>query len=144
MTMNDEGDRSVVADIRRHATGIVAAYVSRNPVGAERLPELIAQVHGTLAGLGVRPRQSERPRPAVPVRQSITPDYLVCLEDGRRLKMLKRHLRAAYGLSPSEYRERWGLPGDYPMVAPNYASRRSDLARQMGLGTRTTPHGGSA
>ncbi len=115
---------------------IVSAYVSNNMVPAEAVSGLIAQVHAALTGLSAEPVEVEpEPRePAVPVRKSITPDFLVCLEDGRKFKSLKRHLRTKYNMSPEEYREKWGLPKDYPMVAPNYAKARSDLAKQMGLG----------
>ena len=115
---------------------IVSAYVSNNMVPAEAVPSLIAQVHAALTGITVDPVEEEpEPRePAVPVRKSITPDFLICLEDGRKFKSLKRHLRTKYNMSPEEYREKWGLPKDYPMVAPNYAKARSDLAKQMGLG----------
>lgn len=116
---------------------IVAAHVGNNPVAMGDLPKLIETVHDTLAGLD-KPAEVEEPKPepAVPIKKSITPDYLVCLEDGKKLKMLKRHLKTAYDMSPEEYREKWGLPADYPMVAPNYAKQRSELARSIGLGTR--------
>lgn len=116
---------------------IVAAHVGNNPVAMGDLPKLIETVHETLAGLD-KPAEVEEPKPepAVPIKKSITPDYLVCLEDGKKLKMLKRHLKTAYDMSPEEYREKWGLPSDYPMVAPNYAKQRSELARSIGLGTR--------
>ena len=114
---------------------IVAAHVQNNSVAISDLPQLIKTVHESLAGLsGDSP--AEKPQPAVSVRRSVTPDYIVCLEDGRKLKMLKRHLKTAYNMSPEEYRDRWGLPSDYPMVAPNYAKQRSKLAKQIGLGTR--------
>ena len=115
---------------------IVSAYVSNNMVPAEAVPGLIAQVHAALTGITVDPVEEEpEPRePAVPVRKSITPDFLICLEDGRKFKSLKRHLRTKYNMSPEEYRAKWALPKDYPMVAPNYAKARSDLAKQMGLG----------
>lgn len=116
---------------------IVAAHVSNNTVALPDLPNLIDQVYRSLAAVGNEPPAStERPSPAVPIRKSIAPDYIVCLEDGKKLKMLKRHLKTAYNMSPEEYRERWGLPADYPMVAPNYARQRSSLAKQIGLGTR--------
>ncbi len=118
-------------------TQIVAAHVGHNPVDMTELPALIEQVYKTLANVGTEPApQPERPQPAVPVKKSVTPDYIICLEDGKQLKMLKRHLKTAYNMSPEEYRERWGLPADYPMVAPNYARQRSKLAKQIGLGTR--------
>ena len=114
---------------------VVAAYVSNNSVSTEDLPQLIGQVYASLAGLGmVEPAKPETPKPVVPINKSITPDYIICLEDGKRLKMLKRHLKTAYNMSPEEYRERWGLPATYPMVAPNYAKQRSKLAKEIGLG----------
>ena len=124
-------------ELRKHTVQIVAAHVSHNSVAPNDLPALIEQVYGALTGLGkpLTPVQT-RPEPAVPIRKSVTPDYIVCLEDGKKLKMLKRHLQAAYNMSPDEYRERWGLAADYPMVAPNYAKQRSTLAKSIGLGTR--------
>ena len=114
---------------------IVAAHVQNNSVAISDLPQLIKTVHESLAGLsGDSP--AEKPQPAVSVRRSVTPDYIVCLEDGRKLKMLKRHLATAYGMTPEDYREKWGLPADYPMVAPNYAKQRSSLAKKIGLGKR--------
>lgn len=115
---------------------IVSAYVSNNTVSADTVPTLIAQIHAALSGVSEAPAEAEpEPQePAVPVRKSITPDFLICLEDGRKFKSLKRHLRTKYNLSPEEYRAKWGLPKDYPMVAPNYAKARSELAKQMGLG----------
>jgi len=115
---------------------IVSAYVSNNTIAAETLPSLIANIHSALSqvsGGAVEP-EPEPKEPAVPVRKSITPDYLICLEDGRKFKSLKRHLRTKYNMSPEEYRAKWGLAKDYPMVAPNYAKARSELAKQMGLG----------
>ena len=115
---------------------IVSAYVGNNSVTAADLPALIQSVHRALAGIsaGGEPVEAAPKEPAVPVRRSITPDFLICLEDGRKFKSLKRHLRTKYDMSPEEYRAKWGLPKDYPMVAPNYAKARSDLAKQMGLG----------
>ena len=115
---------------------IVSAYVGNNTVSAETLPSLIARIHAALSGVSEAPVEAEpEPQePAVPVRKSITPDFLICLEDGRKFKSLKRHLRTKYNMSPEEYRAKWGLPKDYPMVAPNYAKARSELAKQMGLG----------
>jgi predicted transcriptional regulator len=115
---------------------IVAAHVSNNPVPVNDLSQLIQEVYRTLNNVGTTPAAAERPQPVVPVKKSITPDYIICLEDGKKLKMLKRHLKTAYNLTPDEYRERWGLPADYPMVAPNYAAHRSALAKQIGLGTK--------
>ncbi|HRC26897.1 MAG TPA: MucR family transcriptional regulator, partial [Alphaproteobacteria bacterium] len=131
------------------AVDVVCAYVSNNKVKDSELPTLIGRVLGTLqqasGSSSVRVSKasavssfplpaSERRKPAVPVERSVYPDYIVCLEDGRELKMLKRHLRTAYDMSPAEYKERWGLPTDYPMTAPNYAKKRSKLAREIGLG----------
>jgi len=116
-------------------TDIVASHVANNEVAVDDLPNLIRQVYGTLAGLGrAQAVADERPQPAVPVKKSITPDYIICLEDGKKLKMLKRHLKTQYDMTPEGYRERWGLPMDYPMVAPNYADQRRELAKKIGLG----------
>ncbi len=115
---------------------IVAAHVSNNPVSPEALPHLIQDVYKTLSGMGREAPVPERPQPAVPVKRSVYPDYIVCLEDGKKLKMLKRHLKTSYNMSPEQYRERWGLAPDYPMVAPNYARHRSSLAKKIGLGTK--------
>ena len=118
-------------------TNIVAAHLTNNTVAVADLRQLIHDVYGALATVGgAVPQARERPAPAVPIKKSIMPDYIVCLEDGKKLKMLKRHLRTAYNMSPDEYRERWSLPVDYPMVAPNYAKQRSKLAKEIGLGTR--------
>ena len=115
---------------------IVAAHVSHNPIAMEGLSSLIQDVYRALTTAGQEVALPEKPQPAVPIRRSVFPDYIVCLEDGKKLKMLKRHLKTAYGLTPDQYRERWGLGPEYPMVAPNYASRRSDLAKKIGLGTK--------
>ena len=125
-----------------------SAYVSNNTVSPEGVAALIGTIHSTMTQLstgGVQP-EPEVKEPAVPIRKSITPDYLICLEDGRKFKSLKRHLRTKYAMSPEEYRAKWGLPKDYPMVAPNYAKARSDLAKQMGLGQggRKPARGGRA
>ena len=118
-------------------TNIVAAHVANNPVAVTDLPSLIREVYQTLSQVSAAGEQeAERPTPAVPLKKSVTPDYIVCLEDGKKLKMLKRHLKTAYNMTPEDYRERWGLAPDYPMVAPNYAKQRSRLAKQIGLGTR--------
>ncbi len=117
---------------------IVSAYVTNNTVVSSDLPSLIGDVHDALmkaAHKGMAPQREEF-KPAVPIKKSITPDYIVCLEDGKKFKSLKRHLRTLYNLSPEEYREKWGLPHDYPMVAPNYAAARSSLAKKMGLGQK--------
>jgi predicted transcriptional regulator len=114
---------------------VVSAYVANNSVSPEELQELISQVYATLAGLGIAdPVKPETPKPVVPINKSITPDYIICLEDGKRLKMMKRHLKTAYNMTPEEYRARWGLPVTYPMVSPNYAQQRSKLAKEIGLG----------
>lgn len=117
---------------------IVSAYVSHNVVPANELTKLIGDVHGALGGLSSQTADApqEELKPAVPPKKSITPDYLICLEDGKRFKSLKRHLKTHYDLSPEQYRDKWGLPSDYPMVAPNYAAARSRLAKEMGLGQR--------
>ncbi|MBO9726312.1 MAG: MucR family transcriptional regulator [Novosphingobium sp.] len=116
---------------------IVAAHVSNNNVNVEDLPSLITNVYGALAGLGGAPVvEEEKPEPAVSVRASVKPDYIVCLEDGKKLKMLKRHLMTHYNMTPEEYRARWNLPADYPMVAPNYAEKRRELAKKIGLGRK--------
>ncbi len=115
---------------------IVSAHVSNNSVSPDALPSLIQEVFRTLSGVGKEPVAVEKPLPAVPVKKSVFPDYLVCLEDGKKLKMLKRHLKTSYDMTPEQYRERWGLAPDYPMVAPNYADHRSALAKRIGLGTK--------
>ncbi len=115
---------------------IVSAHVSHNTVAPDALPALIQDVYRTLAGIGREPAAPERPQPAVPVKKSVFADYIVCLEDGKQLKMLRRHLKTAYDMTPEQYRERWGLPADYPMVAPRYAQHRSSLAKKIGLGTK--------
>jgi len=124
-------------DILRLGAGIVAAYVSRNTVSADAVPDIIRTVHQTLDQIArgaVPVAPEERPKPAVPIGRSVQHDYIVCLEDGKRLKMLKRYLRSRYNMGPDDYRRRWGLPPDYPMVAPAYAARRSDFAKKIGLG----------
>lgn len=125
------------ADHVKLAAGIVSAYVSNNPVPPGELAQLIGRVHAALlqaAGRVEAVTEAAPLQPAVPIKRSVTPDYIVCLEDGRTFKSLKRHLRARYNLTPEQYRAKWGLPPDYPMVAPNYAKARSDLAKAIGLG----------
>jgi len=129
-------EKMETAEVLELTTEIVASYVSNNSVSTGDLPGVIQDVYKTLTGLGTQAQQPERPKPAVPVKKSITPDFIVCLEDGKKLKMLKRHLKTAYDMTPEDYRERWGLPADYPMVAPNYAKHRSSLAKKIGLGTK--------
>jgi predicted transcriptional regulator len=125
------------SDLLALTTEIVAAHVSNNTVPVGDLPQLINQVYSSLANIGTVPAApAERPQPAVPVKKSVQPDFIICLEDGKKLKMLKRHLKTAYNMTPEAYRERWGLAADYPMVAPNYARQRSRLAKEIGLGTR--------
>ena len=125
-----------VSELLELTTEIVSAHAGNNTVAPSDLPQLIQDVYKALVVVGTVPAVLERPRPAVAIKKSIFPDYIVCLEDGKKLKMLKRHLKTAYNLTVQEYRERWGLPPDYPMVAPNYAKHRSNLAKKIGLGTR--------
>jgi len=132
--MNSSDETS---DLLALTTEIVAAHVSNNTVSLGDLPQLINQVYNSLANIGSVPTApAERPQPAVPIKKSVHADFIVCLEDGKKLKMLKRHLKTAYNMTPEAYRERWGLGSDYPMVAPNYARQRSRLAKEIGLGTR--------
>ena len=124
-------------DLLRMSVEIVASYVAANSIAAGALPDLIRSVHGSLQAVGrpeAPPRPTEKQKPAVPISRSVNEDYIVCLEDGKRLKMLKRYLRSRHNLTPDEYRRKWGLPPDYPMVAPAYATRRSEFAKQIGLG----------
>lgn len=132
--MNDNKDTLITL-----TTDIVSAHVSNNTVAVSDLPTLIQNVHKALSVLGQPALQvEEKPEPAVSVRASIKPDYIVCLEDGKKLKMLKRHLMTHYNMTPDQYRAKWGLPSDYPMVAPNYAQQRRTLAKKIGLGTSRT------
>ena len=126
-------------ELLRMTADVVAAYVSNNPLPTAQLAEVINAVYGSLRALEghVAEPQPEPLKPAVPIRKSITPDYLICLEDGKKLKMLKRHLRSTYNMTPDEYRSKWGLPPDYPMVAPHYAEQRSEFAKRIGLGRGT-------
>jgi predicted transcriptional regulator len=132
----DKADMEEKAEIIEMTADIVSAYVGNNIVAASELPSLIHSVHGALAGMSTQSDALEvAPKePAVPIKRSITPGFLVCLEDGRKFKSLKRHLRTKYNMSPEDYRAKWGLAKDYPMVAPDYAKARSDLAKKMGLG----------
>jgi predicted transcriptional regulator len=133
------GFSMAIPDSVELASEVVAAYVSNNPVPSSDLPALIQAVHSTIERLGKEPESAlpevEAKTPAVPVRKSVTPDYLICLEDGKRFRSLRRHLRLL-GLTPEQYREKWRLPSDYPMVAPNYAAQRSALAKKIGLGRK--------
>jgi predicted transcriptional regulator len=125
------------AELLEMTADIVAAYVGSNELALDRLPDLIRNVHKSLSTLGQEvevEKPVDKPKAAVTIAKSVTDDYIICLEDGKRLKMLKRYLRSKFDLSPDEYRKRWNLPGDYPMVAPNYAKRRSEFAKQIGLG----------
>lgn len=123
-------------ELMRMTSDIVSSFVSNNPVTTESLPEVIRSVYRTVSGLAgpAEKAADEKPKPAVPVGKSVTNDYIICLEDGRKLKMLKRYLRSRYDMSPDEYRRRWGLGADYPMVAPSYTERRSEFAKKIGLG----------
>jgi predicted transcriptional regulator len=135
-TVTEEADNAIDALIELTAD-VVSAYVSNNPVPVGELPALIDRVHAALKGtIGSMPEKPEPLIPAVPVRKSVTPDFIISLEDGKKFKSLKRHLSTHYGLTPDEYRAKWGLPADYPMVAPNYAAARSALAKTMGLGRK--------
>ena len=127
-------------DVLKLASSIVAAYVSNNPVPVSELPAMIKSVHATLGSLsgGGTGEVATTQKPAVSVKKSVTPEFLICLEDGKKLKMLKRYLRSRYSLTPDQYRSKWGLPADYPMVASNYAHQRSEFAKQIGLG-RSAP-----
>ena len=127
--MSDTKDQDVSLSL---VTEIVSAFVSNNSVSNKEIPDLITSVHQTL--MKVTGQAPEILKPAVPKKRSVTPDFIVCLEDGKKLKMLKRHIRTSYNLSPEEYRKKWGLPDDYPMVAPKYAAQRSELAKKIGLG----------
>ena len=132
--MNDEANADTLITL---TADIVAAHVSNNSVAVNDLPNLIQNVHGALAGLGAPQAAPEvKLEPKVPIRSSIKPDYIVCLEDGKKLKMLKRHLMTRYSMTPEQYRQKWNLPSDYPMVAPNYAEQRRSLAKSIGLGTK--------
>jgi len=136
MTQEQQG-RIAEDAMLRMTTEVVAAYVGNNSLPAGEIPEVIKAVHHSLNALHAEPESGAVAKPAVPVRRSVTPDFIVCLEDGRKLKMLKRHLRTTYNMTPEDYRAKWGLPADYPMVAPNYAKQRSDFAKRIGLGKRS-------
>ncbi len=132
------GEEVTSTDLLRMAADMVASYVSKNAVGPDQLPDLINSVHATLKSVGgqTTPAPEQPLKPAVPIRRSVQPDHIVCLDDGKKLKMLKRHLRTAYDMTPDEYRVKWGLAPDYPMGAPNYAAERSAMAKKIGLGRR--------
>lgn len=141
MTKTHEPATSANADVLKHACAIVVAYLGKNHITQSDLPGMIRSVHGALGSIGgaVAPETGTGQKPAVPIKKSVMPDYIVCLEDGKKLKMLKRYLRGKYKLSPDQYRAKWGLPADYPMVAPNYAALRSQFAKDNGLGRRAAP-----
>lgn len=124
------------SDVLSLTAQIVSAHVSNNSVTPDALPSLIQDVYRTLSGVGREAPTPDKPQPAVPVKKSVFPDYIICLEDGKKLKMLKRHLKTAYNMTPEQYRDRWDLTADYPMVAPSYARHRSTLAKKIGLGTK--------
>ena len=145
MSVGPDSEGPTGEELMRLGAGIVSAYVSRNSVTADAVPDIIRSVHQalqTVSGAGPVPAAGpeERPKPAVPVGRSVQHDFIVCLEDGKRLKMLKRYLRSRYNMSPDDYRRRWGLQPDYPMVAPAYAARRSDFAKKIGLGRGVRRH----
>ena len=137
-------DKPNINEVLELTTEIVSAHVGNNTVAVNDLPNLIQEVYKTLSSIGSDQGTAERPRPAVAVKKSIFPDYIICLEDGKKLKMLKRHLKTSYNMSPEDYRERWNLAADYPMVAPNYAKHRSNLAKKIGLGTKPRKGRGKA
>ncbi len=134
---NDKQNRVSEEDMLKMTANVVSAYVGNNTVPATQIPDVIKTVFGSLTSLGRAGRGRDLPKPAIPIKRSVTPDYIVCLEDGRKLKMLKRHLRTTYKMSIDEYRQKWGLPPDYPMVAPNYTRQRSAFAKRIGLGRRS-------
>lgn len=143
MAQNSDNQSLRSDDILKLAAEIVAAYVSNNPVPASELPAMIKSIHSTLGGLGgtSQGEMQTGQKPAVPVKRSVNADYIICLEDGKKLKMLKRYLRSNYNMTPEEYRAKWGLPADYPMVAPNYAAQRSEFAKKIGLGRSASSSG---
>ena len=143
MAQSSDNQHTKSDEILRLAAEIAAAYVSNNPIPVSEVPAMIKGIHGTLASL-IGHSQSDiqtSQKPAVPIKRSIAPDYIVCLEDGKKLKMLKRYLRSNYSMTPEEYRAKWGLPADYPMVAPNYAAQRSEFAKKIGLGRTASSSG---
>jgi predicted transcriptional regulator len=143
MAQNPDVQHLKSDDILKLTADVVAAYVSNNPIPVSEVPAMIKSVHSTLGGL-TGTSQGEAltaQKPAVPIKRSVTPDYIICLEDGKKLKMLKRYLRSNYNMTPEEYRAKWGLPADYPMVAPNYAAQRSEFAKKIGLGRTASSSG---
>ena len=136
--MHESENRQPRNELVRLTANIVSSYLSRNPLGSNQLQDVITSVYSALTLVDNSPVDAAptTARPIVPVKKSVMPDYIICLEDGKKLKMLKRHLRTSYNLTPDEYRAKWGLPADYPMVAPNYAVQRSDFAKKIGLGRK--------
>jgi predicted transcriptional regulator len=141
MSVDHDPSSAKEDDLLRLASEIVSAYVSNNTVPATELPAMIKSVHATLDSLSNAPavETSAAQKPAIAVKRSVTPEYIVCLEDGKKLKMLKRYLRSNYNMTPEDYRAKWSLPADYPMVAPNYAAQRSEFAKKIGLGRNAPP-----
>ena len=133
-------ESKIAPDMLELTAKIVSAHVTNNSVSVDMLPNLIQEVYKTLINIGKEQPEVEKLQPAVPIKKSIAPDYIICLEDGKKLKMLRRHLKTSYGMTPEQYRERWNLPQDYPMVAPNYAQHRSSLAKKIGLATKARDH----
>ncbi len=130
-------EKTSAGDLLRMTAEVTAAYVGNNSLPAAQLPDVIKTIYSSISALdGGAPVGASGLKPIVPIKKSISPDYIICLEDGKKLKMLKRHLRTSYGLTPEEYRIKWGLPADYPMVAPNYAEQRSAFAKKIGLGRK--------
>ena len=136
--MSDSEHKPSLDRVVRLTANIVSAYLSKNPLAGTPIQDVINTVYASLTTTGTAPAEAavQASRPSVPVKKSVMPDYIICLEDGKKLKMLKRHLRTTYNLTPEEYRTKWGLPADYPMVAPNYAIQRSDFAKKIGLGRK--------
>ena len=134
---NETTIRLTGEEMLRMTASVVSAYVGNNPLPPGQIPEVIKTVFGSLSSLGAGAGPREAPKPAVAPKKSVTSEYIVCLEDGKKLKMLKRHLRTTYKMTPEAYRQKWGLPADYPMVAPNYAKQRSAFAKRIGLGRRS-------
>lgn len=138
MNESDQKPNFPRPNLLRMTTDVVASYVGNNALPVSQLPDVIKAIYGSLSALAGENGAAvgKDLKPAVPIRKSVTPDYIICLEDGKKLKMLKRHLRTSYGLTPDEYRAKWGLPPDYPIVAPNYAAKRSAFAKKIGLGRK--------
>ncbi|WP_282611147.1 MucR family transcriptional regulator [Pelagibius sp. Alg239-R121] len=136
MNNDTEFEEVKASGLLRYTVDVVVAHLSNNEVSTNELPQLLRKVHCALANINPQPKAESRPRPAVPISKSVTPDYIVCLEDGKKLRVLKRYLKRNYGLSIEAYRDRWNLPTDYPVVAPNYSQKRSKLAKEIGLGIK--------